>query len=168
MKRFSVKSLLTNGLIVLILAGVYIALTEQLTLENALIGLGISVIALWLTNKVFLMSRYAQAFTLNGWYIVYIGYLLLIILKSAAVSLAFIFTKNISINLIPYQTQLKDQNLKSMLANAITLTPGTVTADIKGDTLEVMKLCKLCNLDQTSGFARIEKILKRMERSDAA
>ncbi len=88
-----------------------------------------------------------------------------VILKSAIFSLSYIFTKDIGINLIEYKTQLKDKNLIIMLANAITLTPGTVTADIKGDTIEVMKLCKLCKLDQTTGFVRIERILKRMEKS---
>lgn len=156
--------ILIELVIVCAYTAVYVALTEHFTLANVLIGLAISIVALLLTRKL-LFTRYADCFTLNGYYIVYVGYLFFIILKSAVVSLGYIFTKDIGINMIPYKTSLTDENLICMLANAITLTPGTVTADIKGDTIEVMKLCKLCKLDQTTGFVKLEKMLKRMEKN---
>lgn len=165
MKRITVRWILNYLLTLCVFTTIYVILTERLSLENVLIGFGISVTALVLTHKVLLTTRYTDSYTISGYYIIYIGYLFFIILKSALVSLAYIFTRNIGINLIDYTTSLKDKNLKSMLANAITLTPGTVTADVKGDTIEVMKLCKLCKLDQTAGFARIEKVLKHMERN---
>lgn len=165
MKRITGRWILNYLLILCVFTTIYVILTERLSLENVLIGFGISVAALVLTHKVLLTTRYTDSYTISGYYIIYIGYLFFIILKSALVSLAYIFTRNIGINLIEYTTSLKDENLKSMLANAITLTPGTVTADIKGDTIEVMKLCKLCKLDQTAGFAKIEKVLKHMERN---
>jgi multicomponent Na+:H+ antiporter subunit E len=143
---------------------VYVALTEKFTLVNVLIGLAISIIAMFITHKILLTSRYSDVFTINGYYIGYVFYLFFIILKNAIFSLSYIFTKDIGINLIQFKSSIKDENLRIMLANAITLTPGTVTADIKGDTIEVMKLCKLCNPDQTVEFVRIEKYLKRMER----
>lgn len=165
MKRITVRWILNYLLILCVFTTIYVILTERLSLENILIGFGISVAALVITHKVLLTTRYTDSYTISRYYIIYIGYLFFIILKSALVSLAYIFTRNIGINLIEYTTSLKDENLKSMLANAITLTPGTVTADVKGDTIEVMKLCKLCKLDQTAGFARIEKVLKHMERN---
>ena len=158
-------AILIELLIICAYTATYVALTEKFTLANVLIGFVISIIALLLTRKILLSTRYADSFTMNGHYIFYVFYLFFVILKSAIFSLSYIFTKDIGINLIEYKTQLKDKNLIIMLANAITLTPGTVTADIKGDTIEVMKLCKLCKLDQTTGFVRIERILKRMEKS---
>ena len=158
------KLILIDLLILAIYTAVYVALTEEFTLATVLVGIAVSVFALIFTHKVMLSGSYSRCFTLNGHYIVYIFYLFYIILKSAIISLAYVFTKDIGINLIEFKTRLKDDNLKSMLANAITLTPGTVTADIKGDTLEVMKLCKLCKLDQTSGFVKIEKMLLKMEK----
>lgn len=167
MKKVTVKTMITYLLIVCVMTAIYVVLTERLSTENVLIGFGISVASLILTHKVFLTTRYTDSYTLSGYYLIYVFYLFFIILKSAVVSLAYIFTRNIGINLIEYKTSLRDENLKSMLANAITLTPGTVTADVKGDTIEVMKLCKLCKLDQTAGFIKIENVLKRMEkRSD--
>jgi len=168
LKRLRFKSFLINLVITLVLTAVYMILAGRFDWLSALIGLGISILALLLTNRIFLATRYQKAFTMNGHYFVYIGYLLWVILKSAAVSLVCIFSRGVVVNLIPYQTQLQDENLKSMLANAITLTPGTVTADIKGDTIEVMKLCRRCKLDQAEGFAKIEKLLARMERRNAA
>ena len=158
-------AIIINMVIICAYTTVYVALTEKLTLVNVLVGLAISIAALLLTRKILLGSHYKDSFTMNGHYIVYVIYLLFVILKSSVFSLAYIFTKDVGINLIEYKSSLKDENLRIMLANAITLTPGTVTADIKGDTIEVMKLCKLCKLDQTGGFVKMERILKRMERN---
>ncbi len=158
------KMILIDLIILAVYTAVYVALTEKLTLGNVLVGIAISFLALIFTHKVMLQGSYSGCFTMNAHYITYVFYLFFIILKSAIISLAYVFTKDIGINLIEFKTRLKDENLKCMLANAITLTPGTVTADIKGDTLEVMKLCKLCKLDQVSGFVKIEKMLLRMEK----
>ncbi|MBT3320454.1 MAG: Na+/H+ antiporter subunit E [Clostridia bacterium] len=163
MKKLAV--ILIELIIICAYTAVYVALTEKFTLTNVLVGFAISIIALLITRKILLTTRYANSFTMNGHYIFFVFYLFFVILKSAIFSLSYIFTKDIGINLIEYKTKLKDENLIIMLANAITLTPGTVTADIKGDTIEVMKLCKLCKLDQTTGFVKIEKILKRMEKT---
>lgn len=157
-------AIIINIVIISAYTAVYVALTESFTLTNVLIGFAIAVIALLVTRRILRTSKYSDAFTMNGYYVIYLFYLFFVILKSAIFSLAYIFTKDIGINLIEYKSSLKDENLRIMLANAITLTPGTVTADIKGDTIEVMKLCKLCKLDQTTGFVRIERILKRMEK----
>lgn len=162
MKKF--LRIVIDILIILIYTAVYVALTEKISWLNVLVGFAISLLALIITHKIMLPHRYSKCFTLNWFYVVYVLYLFFIILKSALVSLAYVFTKNIGINMIPFKTKLKDENLKSMLANAITLTPGTVTADIKGDTIEVMKLCKLCKLDQTVGFVKIENLLLKMEK----
>ena len=158
------KRIIIDFLILLVYTAVYVALTEKITLMNILIGIALSLLALLFTHRVMLSGSYSDCFTINGHYIAYVFYLFFVILKSAVISLAYVFTKNIGINMIEFKTILTDENLKCMLANAITLTPGTVTADIKGDTIEVMKLCKLCSLDQTSGFAKIEKMLLRMEK----
>jgi len=168
-------------LIACILTAIYVTLTERLTILNIVVGFVIAVVALLLTRWLLIGESYNDSFTLTGFYIVYIVYLFFIIFKSAFVSLGYIFSKNVGVSLIRYATNLKSDNLKSMLANAITLTPGTVTADIKGDTIEVMKLCVLRKLDhptethlggdpgnQTTGFRRIEKVLSHMDREGAA
>ena len=161
------KSFFGTLLIACVLTAIYVTLTERFSLANVIIGFAVSVIALLLTRWLLQGERYSHSFTINGYYIVYIFFLFFIILKSAIVSLGYIFSKNVGVNLIRYTTKLKSDNLKSMLANAITLTPGTVTADLSGDEFSVMKLCVKCSLDQTAGFARIEKVLSHMDREDS-
>lgn len=150
--------------IVCVLAAIYVALAEQWTLDSILVGFAISAVALFTTQKIFLGGNLISSFSLGGYYFIYLGYLFLIISKGAFASLKYLFTKNICVNLLTYKTKLTDENLKIMLANTITLTPGTVSADVNGDIIEVMKLCKNNNLDQTTGFARIEKMLKHLNK----
>lgn len=102
-----------------VLTVIYIALTERWTLESALVGIAISAVALFATQKIFLNGGLLSSFTFGRYYFVYVVYLLLVILTGAFVSLKYIFTKNISINLIAYETKLSDENLKIMLANAM-------------------------------------------------
>lgn len=167
MKRNSLSSFISMFFIACVLTVIYIALTERWTVQSALVGLAISAVALFATQKIFLNGGLLSSFTFGRYYFVYVGYLLLVILTGAFVSLKYIFTKNISINLIAYETKLSDENLKIMLANAITLTPGTVSADVKGDIIEVMKLCKNPDSDQTAGFAKMEKVLKLLDKGKA-
>jgi multicomponent Na+:H+ antiporter subunit E len=48
----------------------------------------------------------------------------------------------ISPSIIKFKTQLKTDTAKATLANSITLTPGTLTIDIKGDTFYVHTLTR--------------------------
>jgi len=165
LKRVRIKTIFGTLLIACVFTAIYVVLTERLAADTVAVGFVISLVALLLT-RLLLGAVYSTAFTLGGAYIAYVFYLFTIILKSAIISLGYIFSKNVGVNLIRYKTALKSDNLKSMLANAITLTPGTVTADIKGDVIEVMKLCVQCETDQAAGFARIEKVLSRLEKGD--
>ena len=164
MKKVRPKNIFGTLLTACVLTAIYITLTERLSLVNVIVGFAISIIALLLTRWLLQGEKYSESFTINGYYAVYVFYLFFIILKSAVVSLGYIFSKNVGVSLIRYTTKLKSDNLKNMLANAITLTPGTVTADLSGDEISVMKLCVRCKLDQTTGFARIERVLAHMDR----
>jgi multicomponent Na+:H+ antiporter subunit E len=163
----TVKTIFGTLLTACVFTAVYVVLTERLAADTIVVGFIISLVALLVTQRL-LGAAYSTAFTLGGAYIAYVFYLFYIILKSAVVSLGYIFSKNVGVNLIRYQTALKSDNLKSMLANAITLTPGTVTADMKGDVIEVMKLCVQRETDQTSGFARIERMLSRLDKGETS
>lgn len=166
MKKIKLPFIISMFFVACVLTAIYVSLTEQLSLGNVLVGFVISVIALVLTQKLFLHSGYLASLTLSGAYVVYVGYLFFMILKSAVVSLTYIFTKEVSVDLVRYPTTLQSDNLKAMLANAITLSPSTVTADIKDDVIEVMKLCKKDEPDFTAELAKIEKIIKRLDKGN--
>lgn len=152
-------------LIVCVMTAIYVVLTQQLSVQTAAIGIIISAFALFLAQSLFFKTSIFSLTLPNLYLFVFFGYVLCQIFKGSLASLTYIFDKTTDARLIRYQTDLKSDGLKCMLANAITLTPGTVTADIKGDILEVLKLCKAREPDPLVSLKRMENLLKRMERT---
>jgi len=140
-----------------ILTAVYMVLTERFTLINALVGLGLSIIALVLSHLLCSDGGNRDSLALGAYYFISGGYLLFVILKSAALSIPYIFSKRTCICRVQYKTTLRDERLKSLLANAITLSPGTATVDLEDDVLEVLALCRD---DATNGSAVRDDIMK--------
>lgn len=66
--------------------------------------------------------------------------------------------------LVTFKTKLKGDALRVMLANCITLTPGTITADVKEDEFTVHCLDK--ELAEGLENSEFEKILLEMEREE--
>lgn len=66
--------------------------------------------------------------------------------------------------LLTFRTKLKSDVLRTMLANSITLTPGTITADVKEDVFTVHCLDK--ELGEGLEDSEFEKILLEMEREN--
>lgn len=63
--------------------------------------------------------------------------------------------------LVTFKTRLKRDALRAVLANSITLTPGTITADVQEDTFTVHCLDK--ELSEGLENSEFEKILLEME-----
>lgn len=145
-----------------VLTIVYAALTERFSFTNLATGACVSAVALILTRFFFLKDS-KPPLIYSVYYFVFIFYIIYLILKSAAVSVLYILGKSTDIVIVRYETTLCSDSLKCLLANAVTLTPGTVTADIKGNKLEVLMLCKAGLKDRTAVLCKIEKILKRMD-----
>jgi len=68
--------------------------------------------------------------------------------------------------LIKHKTILKTDDAKVIFANSITLTPGTITADISGDTLTVHELDDQSSSDIRSG-AMEKEIAKIFPKGEA-
>jgi multicomponent Na+:H+ antiporter subunit E len=60
-------------------------------------------------------------------------------------------------HLIRYDTRLRSKEARVLLATSITLTPGTISSDIRGSTLTVHALDDASTTDLTSG--RLEGIV---------
>lgn len=147
----------------MLLAAIYLVLTETFTVQNAAVGLIVSVLALYLTNTLFLKQKIRISLNHAGHYTVFVCCLFGMIFKSAVLSFGFITAKNTGVKVIRYKTTLSSDYLKSMLANAVTLTPGTVTANIKGSVLEILQLCRPNGRGGNTAIERMERILKRMD-----
>jgi multicomponent Na+:H+ antiporter subunit E len=96
-------------------------------------------------------------------FIFYFLWLAIEILKSAFVVIKIIWSRNININSTFEWIELKnsDQTFTTIYANSITLTPGTVTIDIKDDMLLVHALNSSLINDLKSGEManKVENIL---------
>lgn len=149
------------------LAAVYAALTEQFSIQTIAIGFVVSAFVLYLSQSFFLKTRMVPVRFPVFRFFVFAACLVCEIFKGSWTTFLSLFDTHADVKLIQYKTALKSDGLKCLLANAITLTPGTVTAEICGDVFEVLKLCALHEDDHTASLKKMEKLLLRMERTEA-
>lgn len=95
-------------------------------------------------------------------FLFYVVWLILEVIKANLSVIRIIFSKNINNNIDPvifeYKTMLNSDLAKMLLANSITLTPGTVTISLINDKLKIHTIKKDGAL---SGVKAIEnKLLK--------
>lgn len=148
-----------------VMAFVYIVLSESYSLKSLalglLLGLGSMFVCVLFFPKNFLERYNIRALPLI-WYIIR---LIFIIIASGFKSLILGFSKNSASLLIEYESQLKSDMLITLLANSITLTPGTTTIDKAGKTLRVMRLCKTGDEANFSDIVQLEKMIMKAQRS---
>jgi len=113
----------------------WMILTANFQLFNILVGIAVSFSIALLYIKLF--THTAFEFISPFWFLVY----LYVLLKNLIISNIQISKRVLSrdMNLLPaivaVKTDLESDWKKLLLANSITLTPGTLTLDIKDDTL---------------------------------
>lgn len=116
-----------------ILTGFYVAWTHSATPGNLLV---ISIAAL-LTAAFFTGNDALPTVTPKkiAYSIVYIGYMVIAIIRSTLDVAGRIIKKNIPLNpgIVKVKTKLKSKAGRMVLANSITLTPGTLSVDVKDD-----------------------------------
>ena len=120
-----------------LLFGVWLVLTNSIAFANIVVGLIVSVtIALLYTrsfkeNEVEMISPY--------WLGVYIVVFLKNIIISNIQISKRILRKDMKLApaIVAVKTNLESDWKKLLLANSITLTPGTLTLDVKGDMLYI-------------------------------
>ena len=119
----------------LLLFSMWLVLTASLNIENIIIGLSISFAISIFYTKTFIHNAFES---INPfWLIVY----LFILLKNLIISNAQIAKRTLSKDMklspaiVAVKTELKSDWKKLLLANSITLTPGTLTLDIIDDTI---------------------------------
>lgn len=143
----------------------FLILAERITVEAAVIGLAISWLVLRLlktsSHQQTGMPLYAPVFW-GSWIRLFAVLVKEIILANFQVA-QIVLSKNMPIAPKVYQftTRLKDERLVVLLSNAITLTPGTMTVDLKESLLTIHALNE--NYFQALSSNPIEKILLGME-----
>lgn len=122
----------------------WVIFNGQLTLEIAIIGLFVaSLIYAFLCKfmefsikKDILILRFAL------FLVTYIGVLLVEIIKANFATIHYIFRERYEREpvLVTFKTTIRSSFLRVLLANSITLTPGTITVSLEDDTFVVHAL----------------------------
>ncbi len=139
----------------------WIILCERFDAETVMIGLLMTGFVYYL-NRNFVMFKRVSIKKLP-YYILY----LLLLMKEifvANINVAMIVlspTMKVSPCVIKYKTQLEGSFHKTILANSITLTPGTITVELEGDELVVHCLMKDYIRDLLD--SKFEKLLLKIE-----
>ena len=118
----------------------WLVLTSSLGLQNVLVGIVVSTGIALLYTKMFKDEK-IEHFSISA-ALVYLYVLLKNLVTSNIQINKRILRKELKIStaIVAVKTDLKPDWKKLLLANSITLTPGTLTLDIKGDTLFIHTL----------------------------
>ncbi|MFO7827437.1 MAG: Na+/H+ antiporter subunit E [Bacteroidales bacterium] len=146
-----------------ILMVVWILLNNTLRGEIIIIGLILSVIITLLFGanlRIFDELKFAPASL--GYTLIYLFVFLIELIKSNLDVARRVLTPSLPINpgIVKTKTILKSKMGRMILANSITLTPGTLTVDIKGDTLYIHWIDVCCeDIDKAT-----DAIVKKFEK----
>lgn len=147
---------------------VWILLNGQLTVETACVGIVIAGVMYAFTCKF--LGYSPEKDLLLFWKLPYIfAYILILIweiIKANVDALRFglSFRNEVDPVIVKFRTDLKSKTARVVLANSITLTPGTITIALEGDELIVHALDEeLVEGIDESIFVRM---LRKMEAMD--
>ncbi|WP_066497214.1 Na+/H+ antiporter subunit E [Abyssisolibacter fermentans] len=149
---------------IIILLLFFIILAESVNIETVVIGFVLSLIVCYL-NRSFIKTNKTSSFSIFK--VLYFVWYSLILIKEIIIAnfkvAAIILKPNIKIspNVISIKTSLKSKSYIAILANSITLTPGTLTIDIKDDRLDIHCLTKRDS--ENLKDLKLEKILLKIE-----
>lgn len=151
----------------LLLLLLWILLNGKITFEIIILGLIISSAIYYMMCKFLEYSPESDRILIkNSWNIFYyIGVLFIEILRSGIAVLHFVLSRNIHIEpqIVIFPVALKNDFLKTILANSISLTPGTITLHVEGDLFYVHALDYTLAEDIENSI--FHQILQKMEKN---
>lgn len=146
----------------------WIIFNGNITLEILLFGLGISTVMFVFICKFMDHSIKKELYIYKkfGWGLVYIGLLVREIVKANLAIIPKILTVEevMEPKIVRFHTGLKTEFTRMLLANSITLTPGTITVELQGDeyTIHCLDSCMAEGLEDSE----FERVLKKLESED--
>ncbi len=127
--------------LVLLLTLVWIVLNERLTPGTVAFGFAMSIIAIVTTNRLVLKESYLDRYQVRPLLIVaYAFRLLWAIYVAGFQAIARMLRGRVNVGIVEIETHLQNEFAVTLLANSITLTPGTVTLDREGQKMKVIWL----------------------------
>lgn len=128
----------TLGAVVL-LSAVWIALNESLSWYVVASGPVVAVTAIYFSDKFVLKGDFAGTYRIGPWTLVkYTAYLVSQVYVAGFAAMYRLARGSLNLDIVHIHTELDSEFHISLLANSITLTPGTVTVDKQGRKLDVL------------------------------
>jgi len=160
MKNF--KKIINNIEVIVLFAAMWIVLSESLSVFNVIVGVVVSILTLLATNKLLTMS-YADHFHEAP---IPMFIYMLITIKEIYLStydmIKRIFTDRVDPTFTIYTSSLKDQVSLVLLANSITITPGTIS--IERSDKDILVLSADNNQDDViDSIKGTEELLHKLE-----
>ena len=158
----------------LLLLLIWILFNGQLTLEIFLFGLVFASLIYAFICKFFGFSlkKDIMLIKLSGYIIEYLLVLFIEIVKANLVTGKHLLSERYEVEpvLVTFTTALKTETARVVLANSITLTPGTITVKLSGDEFSVHYLDKSLAVGLSDSIfvkllMRIERLKDNMEES---
>lgn len=130
-----------NKEVIILLTVVWIILFEQVSIFVVVTGLIASFLVTEFTDRFLLKGNYEHSYVIGlGTLVKYVIRLIWEIFVAGIQVIPAILTGKTDVYVVTVPTKLKDELLVDLLANAVTLTPGSVTLDKKGSDLQVLCL----------------------------
>ena len=124
---------------VLILLASWIVWNESAELKVIIEGLVFAVVSLVVTDRYLLNGSYGERFRFSPRTIVrYIAVVFVEIYKAGFHAIRLTLTDRLNLGIVEIETDAGDDIRGTFIANAITLTPGTVTIDYDDGRLKVI------------------------------
>lgn len=149
----------------------WVVFNGQLTLEIGIIGIFVAALLYAFICK-FMGWSYKKDIRMMQYAIFMVGYLFVLIweiLKANLDTMKMIFTSKYEREpvLVTFHTNIKSPVLRVLLANSITLTPGTITVSLEGDKYVVHALDKdFVDGIEDSVFVRMLEKAERIGKKD--
>lgn len=164
--KILIRSVIHFIITLFLITAFWLVLAETFTLREAVFGFFFALIALLFTNYLILdKESYSEKFFIPvTTVIVYAIYLLYQIYAAGFSAMKRVITGHIKVCIVEIETSLDNDFLISLLANSITLTPGTVTLDRNGEKLKIIWLSDSAEDPKTRDKlikGRFESILKQ-------
>lgn len=124
----------------------WIILNGRITTEIVILGLVISAAVYWFICRFmdFSIKKEISLLKKGGYVVQYLYFLIREIIAANFATMRLIVTSNYVVEpvLVQFETDLKSSASKFLLANSITLTPGTITVAVDGNRFTVHCLDK--------------------------
>jgi len=152
----------------LLFLAAWIVFNGNVTLEILIFGVVIAAVMLLFMCKFmdYSLKKELNVYKKSIWFLAYIVLLLREIIKANLTIIPRILTVEEEMDpiIVKFRTSLKSDFTKMLLANSITLTPGTITVALEDDEYTIH--CLDTSLAEGLENSAFEKALKKLEMED--